>query len=105
MASAPRLRCRSERILSFICKYTAATILRPMKSGLSPTFEAPLEMLAACHRRIERQCETLSRLVPHLAAHGADGEARAAAAAVMRYFDTSGMQHHEDEERDLFPAL
>ena len=64
-----------------------------------------MEMLTACHRRIERQCATLRRLVPHLAEQGADDEARAAAAGVMRYFDTSGMQHHEDEERDLFPAL
>jgi hemerythrin-like domain-containing protein len=68
-------------------------------------FEAPLEMLSACHRRIERQCATLNRLVAHLAAHGADEEARTAAAGVMRYFDTSARQHHEDEEQDLFPAL
>ncbi|MGE0874654.1 MAG: hemerythrin domain-containing protein [Burkholderiales bacterium] len=67
--------------------------------------EAPLEMLAACHGRVERQCATLRRLVPHVAAHGADDEARAAAARVMRYFDTSGAQHHADEEEDLFPAL
>lgn len=67
--------------------------------------EAPLEMLSACHGRVERQCATLRRLVPHLAAHGADEQARAAAAAVMRYFDTSGRQHHADEESDLFPAL
>ena len=68
-------------------------------------FEAPLAMLSSCHRRIERQCATLNRLVAHLAAHGADDEARIAAAGVMRYFDTSARQHHEDEERDLFPAL
>lgn len=68
-------------------------------------FEAPLEMLSACHLRIERQCSTLRRLVPHLASHGADGEARAAAAHVLRYFDTSALHHHADEERDLFPAL
>jgi hemerythrin-like domain-containing protein len=71
----------------------------------SAGFEAPLEMLSACHTRIERQCATLRRLVPHLAAHGADADARAAAANVMRYFDTSGVQHHADEEDDLFPAL
>jgi hypothetical protein len=43
------------------------------------------------------------RLVPHLARHGADGEARAAAANVMRYFDTSALHYHADEEQDLFP--
>lgn len=67
--------------------------------------EAPLEMLAACHARIERQCATLRRLVPHLAAHGADDEARTAATNVLRYFDSAAQHHHEDEEKDLFPAL
>ena len=67
--------------------------------------ESPLEMLAACHERIRHQCATLLRLPLHLATHGADEEARAAAAQVMRYFDTSGKQHHQDEEEDLFPAL
>lgn len=76
-----------------------------MQAQPSPDFEAPLEMLSACHRRIERQCATLRRLVRHLAAHGADEAARTAAAGVMRYFDTSARQHHEDEEHDLFPAL
>jgi len=62
-------------------------------------------MLAACHARIERQCATLRRLVPHLAAHGADEEARTAAGNVLRYFDSAAKHHHDDEEKDLFPAL
>ncbi|MDQ3196409.1 MAG: hemerythrin domain-containing protein [Pseudomonadota bacterium] len=61
-------------------------------------------MLSACHHRLEQQCATLRRLVPHLAAHGADEDARIAAANVMRYFDTSARHHLADEE-DLFPAL
>ncbi len=68
-------------------------------------FEAPLEMLAACHGRVQSQCATLLRLVPHIAAQGADRPAQEAATAVMRYFDTSARHHHEDEELDLFPAL
>ncbi|WP_295509539.1 hemerythrin domain-containing protein [Accumulibacter sp.] len=67
--------------------------------------EAPLEMLSACHGRIGAQCATLRRLLPHLLAHGVDGEARRAAIRVMRYFDTAAVQHHADEEDDLFPAL
>ena len=67
--------------------------------------EAPLEMLSACHGRVERQCQTLLRLVPHLAANGPDQAAREAAQNVMRYFDTSARDHHADEEDDLFPAL
>lgn len=62
-------------------------------------------MLSACHGRVEAQCATLRRLVPHLAEHGANEEARSAAANVMRYFDTSAVHHHADEEEDLFPAL
>jgi hemerythrin-like domain-containing protein len=62
-------------------------------------------MLSACHHRIERQCATLRRLVEHLATHGADQEASAAAESVMRYFETAAKHHHEDEEEDLFPAL
>ncbi|WP_291991564.1 hemerythrin domain-containing protein [Candidatus Accumulibacter sp. ACC003] len=67
--------------------------------------EAPLEMLAACHRSIEAQCTRLRRLVPHLLAHGADDAARTAAITLMRYFDTAALDHHADEEDDLFPAL
>ena len=65
----------------------------------------PLDKLVECHRRLEHQCEALKRLVPHLVEHGADEQARTMATGVMRYFDTAGKHHHEDEELDLFPAL
>jgi hemerythrin-like domain-containing protein len=68
-------------------------------------FEVPLEMLAACHGRVQAQCATLQRLLPHIAAKGADRAAQEAATAVMRYFDTAAVHHHADEEQDLFPAL
>lgn len=71
----------------------------------APGFDEPLEMLAACHGRIEAQLVTLERLVPHLAANGCDAAARDAARAVMRYFDTAGANHHRDEDEDLFPLL
>ena len=71
----------------------------------SAGFDAPLDMLYACHQRLHKQCATLRRLVPHLAAHGADAQAQEAAAQVLRYFDTAAVHHHADEEVDLFPAL
>ena len=77
----------------------------PGHSAPGAGFEVPLEMLSACHHRIEHQCATLRRLVTHLAEHGADAQARAAATSVMRYFDTAAQQHHADEEENLFPAL
>lgn len=67
--------------------------------------EAPLEMLAACHGRVHKQCETLGRLAAHLPTHGSDTAAQQAATAVTRYFDTAARDHHADEEEDLFPAL
>ncbi|PLC48659.1 cation-binding protein [Pollutimonas subterranea] len=77
----------------------------PGYSGPAASVEVPLEMLAACHHRIERQCDTLKRLSAHLRLHGSDAQAGSAATAIMRYFDTSALHHHADEEQDLFPAL
>ncbi len=77
----------------------------PGFSSPAAGFEVPLEMLAACHLRIQRQCVTLQRLVRHLATGGSDDEARTAAASVLRYFHTAARDHHADEEVDLFPAL
>jgi hemerythrin-like domain-containing protein len=68
-------------------------------------FDQPMEMLAACHERIEAQCETLQRLAAHLPLHGCNAQAQRAAANVMRYFDSAGRHHREDEEQDLFPAM
>jgi len=71
----------------------------------APTFESPLDMLHACHDRIEIHCTTLEKLVEYLPRHGCDSAARQTAANILRYFDTAGPNHHADEERDLFPLL
>ena len=71
----------------------------------APSFDEPLEMLAACHERIEETLVALERLARHLESSGSQAEARAAAQAVLRYFDTSGALHHQDEDHDLFPLL
>jgi hemerythrin-like domain-containing protein len=68
-------------------------------------FDAPFEMLAACHERVERSLVLLERIAEHLVAHGADAQARAAARDVLRYFDLAAPHHHEDEERHVLPAL
>lgn len=81
-----------------------STVFPGFSSPLAST-EAPLDMLAACHTRIEKQCATLTRLVPHLAEHGADEQATTAARNIMRYFDTAALMHHADEEENLFPEL
>ena len=71
----------------------------------APGFERPLDVLEACHGRIAKQCDTLEKLIAHLPVHGADAQARQAARAVLTYFDTAAVHHHDDEERNLFPLL
>src|SRR3546814_8713650 len=64
----------------------------PGFSSPAASTEAPLEMLAACHHRIERQCTTLKRLVPHLREHGSDEQAQSAAVAIRSEEHTSELQ-------------
>jgi hemerythrin-like domain-containing protein len=68
-------------------------------------FDDPLEMLLACHRRIERQLESVKRLRAHIASSGVDAEASSAAQAILKYFLGAAPNHHADEELDLFPLL
>jgi hemerythrin-like domain-containing protein len=74
-------------------------------NAAAPSFDDSLEMLHACHGRIEAQCATLSKLSEHLASHGSDTQASQAARTILRYFDSAGQHHHQDEESDLFPEL
>lgn len=71
----------------------------------APGFDSPLNMLHACHDRIMDQCTTLQKLMQHLPMNGNDEQAKQAAQAILRYFDTAGQLHHQDEEIDLFPML
>lgn len=73
--------------------------------AFAPSFDNPLEMLLACHGKIQSQCATLRKLPQHLSSHGCDTQAQQAAQAILRYFDTAGQNHHDDEEQDLFPCL
>ena len=68
-------------------------------------FEAPFEMLGACHERVERTLRLLERLARHLHARGDVGPAQSAARDILRYFDLAAPLHHEDEEKHVFPPL
>lgn len=68
-------------------------------------FEAPFEMLAACHERVHRSLALLQRLQQHLVDVGRDDNARQAARDVLRYFDVAAPLHHQDEELHVFPPL
>jgi pyridoxamine 5'-phosphate oxidase len=71
----------------------------------APGFDQPIAVLKHCHDRIRKQLATMDKLLAHLPRHGADEQARQAAAAVLKYFDKAAHLHHEDEEQDLVPML
>lgn len=73
--------------------------------GREGAFDAPLLVLAECHGRLLRQCESLTRLEARIAGGGADHLARKMAAELRSGFDRTTAWLHQDEERDLFPAL
>jgi hemerythrin-like domain-containing protein len=68
-------------------------------------FEAPFEMLSACHERVERMVALLVKLRHHLSENGWDIHASKAATDVMRYFDIAAPHHHLDEEVHVFPVI
>ena len=68
-------------------------------------FEAPFDMLQACHERVARSLDLLQRLIDHASKAGVDAAVRDACADVLRYFDRAAPLHHEDEERHVFPLL
>lgn len=70
-----------------------------------PGFDDPIALLRACHEKMLGHCELLEKLVAHLDDHGADDAARKTARDISRYFSTSAVLHHRDEEEDLFPRL
>ena len=77
----------------------------PLLNAAAPDFNDPLGLLAACHQRMLGFCELLERLVPWIEANGPATDATDSAQRVLRYFNTAGVLHHQDEETDLFPML
>lgn len=71
----------------------------------APEFSQPLDLLSACHRRISNITEMLIKLPDYLTLHGVDNDAQLAAERALKYFDTAGQHHHDDEEQNLFPML
>jgi hypothetical protein len=83
----------------------AARVSLPGVNAPDVGFEAPFEMLAACHERVTRSLGLLERLVEHLGSQGCDEQARAAAHDVWRYFEIAAPAHHADEELHVLPRL
>jgi len=70
-----------------------------------PGFDEPLALLRACHKNIIAHCDMLDDLLAYINENGIDDEVRKSARGIERYFSTSAVLHHRDEEDDLFPRL
>jgi hemerythrin-like domain-containing protein len=63
-------------------------------------------VLDECHRQTLAALDALEALVARLqGGDSADAQTRASAAGVDRHFSTTVRQHHDDEERHVFPKL
>jgi hemerythrin-like domain-containing protein len=62
------------------------------------------EILDTCHQQTLVALDTLAALVKHLE-QGDDDQAREMANEVVKFFSTTARQHHEDEERHVFPKV
>jgi hemerythrin-like domain-containing protein len=61
------------------------------------------EILDQCHRDTLVALETMGQLVALLEAEGDSDRVREMAGDVVKFFSTTARQHHEDEERHVFP--
>jgi hemerythrin-like domain-containing protein len=79
-----------------------------MTATHAPAPSAPgdgFEVLDACHRQTLETLRLLDTLAARLTRSAPDAQTRAMAADVINFFSTVARQHHEDEERHIFPPL
>jgi hemerythrin-like domain-containing protein len=62
-------------------------------------------VLDACHRQTVVALDRLEILVDRLESGEVDAQAKALASEVVEHFSTVARQHHQDEERHVFPRL
>ena len=79
--------------------------LAPRSTDETPSTVDGIDVLDACHRQILFTLGKLAALVSRLKRIGADAEARAMAAEIVRFFSTTAREHHREEECHVFPAL
>lgn len=68
----------------------------------TPVAEQPLDEFANCHEGILLKLQALDRLPALL---GPAAEARRIASDTLAFFDSAVLEHHAEEERELFPAV
>lgn len=69
------------------------------------SWQEPIEMLYACHDKVRRFCHQLSLLPRYLEKNGVNQAVLNDVKIILQYFNQAAPLHHEDEEKDFFPAL
>jgi hemerythrin-like domain-containing protein len=64
-----------------------------------------LSVFARSHVNIVERMQQLGELPERLARAGLNDENRACAAGLYRFFNDAVLDHHDEEERELFPAM
>jgi hemerythrin-like domain-containing protein len=84
---------------------------RPMNAAVeshalsSAIADEAIASFSRSHVHIVEQMERLRVLPTQCAQRGLDEGVRVAAAEIYRFFNDAVLAHHDEEERDLFPAL
>ena len=71
----------------------------------SPSWADPIEMLYACHGRVKNFCRQLRILPDYLEKNGVNRAVKNDVQQILNYFNIAAPLHHDDEEKDFFPAL
>lgn len=69
------------------------------------TWDEPIDMLYACHGKVKNFCRQLQLLPDYLDKNGVNQAVKNDVQQILNYFNQSAPLHHDDEEKDFFPAL
>ncbi|MFQ1023381.1 hemerythrin domain-containing protein [Avibacterium paragallinarum] len=69
------------------------------------SWNEPIEMLYACHGKVKMFCRQLNILPSYLEKNGNIQAVQKDVQQILNYFNIAAPLHHDDEEKDFFPAL
>ncbi|SUB24106.1 hemerythrin domain-containing protein [Avibacterium avium] len=69
------------------------------------SWNEPIEMLYACHGKVKMFCRQLNILPNYLEKNGNIQAVQKDVQQILNYFNIAAPLHHDDEEKDFFPAL
>jgi len=82
----------------------SAPTLSHHRQAHAPVDDA-FDVLDACHREMVVALDKMSALIARIETAGTDAQAQSMASELLAFFSTTVRQHHEDEERHVFPRM